>query len=192
MQLGIDVFTIRYTWSRENFWTFSIEQSKENINDAIDFIHWWKGISLFDNKEISLNYQKIFLLGFSFGGLPTIFSKHFSDVQKILCCPFVNYKIHLEWWGENLSTTFDFLMKWYTNLYTIDKEKIIKELQTINYNFSDKKSEYIVISGAHDEAIPTNEIEWFMRNYPTKKTYKFEMGHSINLPQSFLIELFQN
>lgn len=188
--LSMDTFCLRYSGSWENSGELSVKNSSENINSAISFIKNWKGISLFDNSPQNFSYKKIFLLWFSYGGLPTIFSHYHEDVTKILCCPFTNNKFHSWDLGEKISETVKFLERAYPNVYNISNLNISKELKQLNYDKMDVQSKYILITWKYDKSIPQEEIDWIKNSLNISIHTVVESGHSINLPKDVLFKIF--
>lgn len=189
----IDLFIIRYAWSWENKWIFTIQNCIQSIQDCISLIQEGQGISLFNNQKIFFNYESIYLIWFSFGALPVLFTKNDNNIlHKILICPFLHHSFHIWWSWENIMETFEFVKKWYWNLYNYSVDNIIHEIQNLTYNISDKQSEYTLIIGEHDNAIPDWEINRLKENYKVKDIIYSPSWHSIVIKEDIFTMLFNN
>lgn len=190
MEIDLDLFVIRYTGSRENPWKFSLLNSINDIEQTIRFIKQGNATSVYDKSKIVFNYETIYLIGFSYWWLPTLFSSHKDNVKKFLICPFVNYKYHKPWdiW-ENIDKTLIFINEAYGNLYNIEIENLINEIKNIDYSNSDKKSQYNLIIGEKDTSIPIDEIEWLKNNYNIENFILQKNWHSLNVSWKILSSL---
>lgn len=188
----LDLFITKYIWSRENTWEFTIWNTIKSVQDVINFIYSGSWESLFDNQIIEFNYNIIYLVWFSFGALPVLFTEHDASIKKILICPFIHHSFHMWWVWENINDTFSFVKKWYGNLYNYELENIINEIKSLDYNKSDKKSQYTLITGEYDKAIPWEEIDWLKANYNITHPFVSQSSHSIMINTDVLGKLFTN
>ncbi len=189
--LHIDLFIVKYTWSWENAWEFSIWQSIEDIENILAFIRSWEWVSIYDKTILDFDYKEIYVLWFSYGALPTVMLPYDPSIKKILLCPFVNYQYHLEWTdGENVRDTLDFIHEWYGQIYNFIPSNFISEAKNINYDKSDKTSEYTVIVGARDHSIPAQEISWLQNNYNITNLIEADISHSLTIDTDTLSKVF--
>jgi len=78
-------FSIYYLGSWLSGGSFTYENCKKTVELAIDFIKSKKGIKTFDNKEISWDYNNLYVIGYSFSGNPVISAKiSKNDVESVI------------------------------------------------------------------------------------------------------------
>ncbi|MBI4154882.1 hypothetical protein HY498_02240 [Candidatus Woesearchaeota archaeon] len=184
-KLKINLFIPRFPGTWESGGKFSIEQCQKAIEQTIKLAKVGEAIELYNEKKISWPTEKIYLLGFSFGCLPSLLCKELVD-YTILAMPFVNLKIHNKNGGEDIKKTFDFLEKAYPNIYRFKANDVIRDLKNINYPI--KKDNLIVIVGNKDKSIPKEEASWLEKKYKAR-VINIESKHSIDLPEKILKEV---
>ena len=184
----VNLFVPRYIGSWESSGIFSIANCVETIEKTIALVKKGKAIELYNNTKTVWNPEKIYLLGFSFGGISALLNT--EKVSKtILLNPFANLDLQQKFNGENIEETFEFLQRAFPNVYKFDSKEIINELKSLNY--PDKKEKMIVIRGKEDKTIPKEETEWLVNKY--KPEYiEVDGGHSLELNKKNFEQILNN
>ena len=173
----VNLFLPRYYGSFEANGKFSIKSCIKTIEKAMHFARSEKAIEIFNNKEISWNAGKIYLIGFSFGALPTLLSSvSEKNTEIILICPFVNASINTNN-KCGAEEEICYVEKAYPNLYRFKANILIKECKSVIYP---KKRDFTLVIGNKDSSISKEEIEFLKEKYQPK-IIEFEGGHTIPL-----------
>jgi hypothetical protein len=174
-------FSVHYLGSWLSGGNFTFENCKRTIELSIEFIKGKKGIKTFDNKEISWEYNNLYVMGYSFSGNPIISAKiSKKDVRNvILFSPLLFvYRKEVEkylkdkraidnFYGSNLFY-LEFLKRGYKFAFRgIGKEswnkyfsgKELKSFTEINKNFPN----VIIFHGKSDEKINYTSSLFFQK-----------------------------
>lgn len=187
-RLGLNLFVPKYCGTYESDGKFSVKNSIKTIEATVKLVKTGKAKELYANEEIKWNTKNTILMGFSFGALPSILQK--KIVEKIvLICPFLFSEFHIgkKCLGEDISKTFQFLERAYTNIYRINSKNLIKELA--NTKVPVKKEKMIFIFGKDDIVIPEEEKSKIKDYYKNSKIFLKEGGHSVSMEDNFMATL---
>jgi hypothetical protein len=78
-------FSVYYLGSWLSGGSFTYENCKKTVELAIEFVKHKKGIKTFDNKQISWNYNNLYVMGYSFSGNPVVSAKiSKTDVKNVI------------------------------------------------------------------------------------------------------------
>ena len=187
-KLGVNLFIPKYSGTYESNGEFSLKNSIKTLEQVIKLIKKGTAKELYANKEIKWKTNNINLIGFSFGALPSVLQK-IKIKKTILVCPFIFSEFHLgrKCLGEDVSKTFSFLERAYTNLYRINSKNLLKELA--NIKVSCKKERLIFIFGQEDSVIPKEEGHKIKECFPNSKIFFKEGGHSVMIEDSLISSL---
>ncbi len=182
-EASINLFVPRYMGSWESGGTFSVKNCVKTVEETIRLIRNGKGEELYGNSSVSWNSEKIYLVGFSFGGFPALLNEE-SVTKTILVNPFVNLILQKKFKGEDIEETLRFLKRAYANMYRFDFAEVIKDLISLKY--PEKKDKLVLVRGVNDKTIPKEQIDWISAKY-NPIYIEIPGGHSLN----FTKELFE-
>jgi len=192
-------FSVYYLGSWLSGGNFTYENCKKTVELAVDFIKNKKGIKTFDNKQISWNYNNLYVVGYSFSGNPVVSAKiSKKDVKSvILFAPllFLHKKEVLEsmkdkklidnFYGFNLFY-LQFLRRGYKfALRGIEKQSWNKYFSGKEQNsFIKMDKDYpniVIFHGKSDEKINYASSLFFQKEkHPETKIFlKDEVGHNL-------------
>lgn len=172
----INLFIPRYYGSFESDGDFSLRNCVLTVEEALTFVRSQKSIELFRQEEIVWNSSEVFVLGFSFGGLPVLNAKLPADVKKILCAPLIDLELNEKCNGSAKKEIY-YIERAYPNLFRFNANTLIKEYSDIA---KPEKEECSLIYGDKDDTISALEIKYIQTKY-SPKSICFHGGHSLDL-----------
>ncbi len=173
---NVNLFIPRYLGSFESEGLFTLQNCVDTLNKTIRFVKEGNGVELFNDEKIIWSSNKIILVGFSFGALPSLLTTENVD-QIILVAPFTNLEVHQKYNGEDLLRTFSFVKKAYH--YHLNPESLLKECALSNY--PKQRKNISLVYGKKDNSIPKEELDWVHESYKIDSYIKVEGGHSLEI-----------
>ncbi len=182
-RLGYNLFVPRYMGTYESSGEFNTENSVKSVESAIELAKSGEGVELFANSKLKWKNERTYLIGFSYGALPSLLQN--LDVDKtLLVCPFVLMQYHLpNSSGENVKDTFEFLQRAYPNCYRFNANDVVEDI--LKVELPKLKDNLIVIIGKNDNSIPKEEVN-YIRNLYNIKSLEKDGGHSIKIDDTML------
>lgn len=78
-------FSVNYMGSWLSGGSFTYENCKKTVELAVEFVKNKQGIKTFDDKQISWNYNNLYVMGYSFSGNPVVSAKITkNDVKSVI------------------------------------------------------------------------------------------------------------
>lgn len=186
VRLGYNLFVPKYPGSYESGGLLTMDGCVRSLEKIQKIVRRGYAQELFAGQRITWAKTKIFILGFSFGGLPALVLRNDNIDKKVLVCPFVSLSFHdVNTKGENLSDTLDFIKRAYPYVYRFNKDKLLKGIE--NIMLPARAENLIVIEATDDQSIPKEEIDFLAGKYHCQ-ILKKSGGHSITMSD----ELFKS
>lgn len=174
VSLGYSVLVPKYGGSWESKGVFSVKTSVHSIDTAIQVVRSGLAQELFGNTSIDIPNKKVFLIGFSFGGLIALLSKEEVD-KKILLTPFINLQLHGK---EKIEAETDFIRRAYGEAYRFETDVLVRELESVQY--PETSQDLTVVLGSRDKSISSEEIQWLSEKNKVQ-IVSVDSSHSANL-----------
>lgn len=188
IRLGYNLFIPKYPGSYESSGLLTIDGCVKALENAQDIVMRGYAKELFSGQKITWSLTKIFILGFSFGGLPTLLSKNDNLDKKVLVCPFTSLSFHdTNTKGENLSGTLDFIKRAYPHVYRFNKDKLLKSIEDATLPLRSKN--LTIVEAINDQSIPKEEINSLVTKYHCQ-VFKKPGNHSIAMSDELFNSLY--
>ncbi|MDD3175995.1 MAG: hypothetical protein PHU51_05960 [Candidatus Nanoarchaeia archaeon] len=185
-RLKYNLFIPHYIGTRDSLGDFTIANSTKSVAVAIRLAKKGEFKELFSQKILNWNCKKNYLMGFSYGALPSLLQDESID-KTILICPFISLQHHLKGKsGENVEETFRFLERAYPKTYGFKTEKVLNDLSKVV--LPKKTEKIIVVRGLNDISIPQEELDYLNAHYDVLMLTK-EGNHTIQMTDSFILKL---
>ena len=189
-RLEYNLFVPRYMGTYESDGEFSTMNSVKSLEATVKLAKKGTTEELYANKTLKWNNEKVYLIGFSYGSLPSLLQG--EGVNKtILVCPFAMIKYHLEnSEGEDIKKTFEFLERAYTNIYRLNANDVVEDLKRIDP--PKHKENLVMVFGESDTSIPKEEKGDLQAICKTAPCYEKESGHSLKMTDNMLKEIISS
>lgn len=186
---GFNVFVPRYKGTYQSKGQFLKTNPVGDLIKFIDQLKKGKAISLWDNKVISFEINKVLLLGGSFGGSMALAlaadSKEISKV--ILASPVWDFKEHNRHGNEqDLDSLTCFVKKAYKNLYQYQFNSLVrvidkfKEFSPKHY-LSNLNIPILVFHDPNDESVSIDHSRNMKTVIKNMKLVESDTGHGLSI-----------
>lgn len=190
VKLGYNLFIPKYPGSYESSGFLTIDGCVKALENTQKIVRRGYAKELFSEQKITWDPTKIFILGFSFGGLPALLSKNSNVDKKALVCPFISLSFHdNNTNGESLSSTLDFIKRAYPHVYRFDKDRLLKSIKDVT--LPARSENLIIVEAIDDQSISKEEIDFLTTKYHCQ-VFKKSGSHSINMPDELFKSLWSS
>ena len=180
VEAGYSLCIPKYYGTWESLGDFSLDTSTQTLEETVDFVKKGECEELFSGGIIKWNTNKIILMGYSFGALPTLQCKADDVFATLLVCPFISSSLQSE--GEDINNTLEFIKKAYPNVYRFNLEKFLEDLK--DPFLPNIKNKLIIIKGMFDKVIPDETYNFLSSKYKIEPIVE-DIGHTVMFKESY-------